>query len=160
MSKLTAHLSNQEAKFISEIPISRTNIPNKLIWHYESKRNYTVKSGYRVAIKWLNLSTHETASPSSTPRNEFWKQVWSIKVIPKIKSFWWRVCSNAIATRENLFKRNCSPSPLCQICNSQVESVDHLLLECPWTKPVWFGSSFGSLETDSFSNMLNLALFK
>nr|GEX04997.1 Myc-type, basic helix-loop-helix (bHLH) domain-containing protein [Tanacetum cinerariifolium] len=37
MSKLKAHISNQEAQFISEIPIPRINIPDKIIWHYESK---------------------------------------------------------------------------------------------------------------------------
>lgn len=163
--KLKAHLSDHEAVFVSEIPISSTNISDRIIWHYESKGNYTVKSGYRLATKWLNQSAHETTSSSSFPRYEFWKQVWNIEVMPKIKTFWWRVCSNALATRENLFKRNCSTSSLCQICNSQVETVEHLLFECPWTKPVWFGSNYGlRVEaysgTSSYSNTLSLALLK
>nr|GEW76837.1 cold-regulated 47 [Tanacetum cinerariifolium] len=35
---------------------------------YAMQCNYTVKSGYRLAIKWLNHSTHETESSSSPPR--------------------------------------------------------------------------------------------
>nr|GEW01138.1 reverse transcriptase domain-containing protein [Tanacetum cinerariifolium] len=89
------------------------------------------------------------------------KKVWNIKVMAKIKTFWWRVCSNALATRKkNLYKRNCSSSPLCQICNSQVETIEHVFFEWPWTKSVWFGSNYGlraeNLSGDFTSHMSSL----
>ena len=44
---------------------------------------------------------------------------------------------------DNLYKRSCSPCPKCPICNSSEETIEHLLFECAWTRPVWFGSSLG-----------------
>ncbi|GJY06948.1 ribonuclease H-like superfamily protein [Tanacetum coccineum] len=153
-------ISNEEANFIAEIPISRTHTNDRIIWHYDAKGNYTVKSGYRQALKWSNFSVNEVASSSSFHNPEFWKKVWNIKVMPKIKTFWWRVCSNALATRENLYKRNCSSSPLCQICNSQVETIEHMFFECPWTKSMWFGSNYGlranNLSGDFISRISSL----
>ncbi|GKA00261.1 zinc finger, CCHC-type containing protein [Tanacetum coccineum] len=43
VSKLKMHISDHEADFVSEIPISSTNISDRIIWHYDSKGNYTVK---------------------------------------------------------------------------------------------------------------------
>ncbi|GJU27805.1 hypothetical protein Tco_1166426 [Tanacetum coccineum] len=140
----------QGANFIAQIPISRTHTNDRIIWHYDAKGNYTVKSGYRQALKWRNFSVNEVASSSSFPNPGFWKKVWNMKVMPKIKTFWWRACSNALATRENLYKRKCSLSPLCQICNSQVETIEHVFFECPWMKSVWFGSNYG-LRADNVS---------
>ncbi|KAM1621464.1 hypothetical protein ACFX1S_020139 [Malus domestica] len=39
----------------------------------------------------------------------------------------------------NLYQRRSSPSPLCPICKTHDESVDHMLLRCPWVEGVWFG---------------------
>ncbi|CAN6701341.1 unnamed protein product [Malus baccata var. baccata] len=38
-----------------------------------------------------------------------------------------------------LFQRIPSLSPMCPICLDHVESVEHMLLLCPWVKPVWYG---------------------
>ncbi|GJS98847.1 reverse transcriptase [Tanacetum coccineum] len=51
MSKLKAHVSDEEANFIAEIPISCTHTNDRIIWHYDVKGNYTVKSGYRMEYK-------------------------------------------------------------------------------------------------------------
>ncbi|GKB64615.1 reverse transcriptase [Tanacetum coccineum] len=123
MSKLKAHISDEEANFIAEIPISRTHTNDRIIRHCDTKGNYTVKSGYRQALKWCNLMK-----------------------LPHLHHF---LILN-FGKRENLYKRNCSSSPLCQICNSQVETIEHVFFECPWTKSVWFGSNYG-LRADNLS---------
>ncbi|GKA15417.1 reverse transcriptase [Tanacetum coccineum] len=40
------------------------------------------------------------SSSSSNPTGEFWKQIWRLNVIPKIRLFLWKACSNALATRD------------------------------------------------------------
>ena len=42
----------------------------------------------------------------------------------------------------NLFKRKSSPSPLCPICKSHEETVEHLFLNCPWVEAIWFGGGY------------------
>ncbi|KAF7814430.1 reverse transcriptase [Senna tora] len=66
-----------------------------------------------------------------------WKAIWGLKVVPKVKSFHWRACVNALLTREALFKRKCSTSPCCQICCAWPETLEHVLLFCEWAKEVW-----------------------
>ncbi|KAM2163458.1 hypothetical protein ACFX1Q_041141 [Malus domestica] len=40
---------------------------------------------------------------------------------------------------KNLYIRRSSPSPICPLCNSFDESIEHLFLFCPWVEVVWFG---------------------
>lgn len=40
-----------------------------------------------------------------------------------------------------MFKRKCAQNPLCQVCGSMTESVEHLLLSCEWVKIAWFNYS-------------------
>lgn len=53
----------------------------------------------------------------------------------------WKTLHAAIAPMVNLFKRRSFPSPLCPLCNSHEESIDHLFLLCPWVEVVWFGGA-------------------
>ncbi|WOG92213.1 hypothetical protein DCAR_0311476 [Daucus carota subsp. sativus] len=46
LSKLKECVSDQSVSEISAIPISRTNANDRLVWHFDYKGNYTVKSGY------------------------------------------------------------------------------------------------------------------
>ncbi|GJV16027.1 reverse transcriptase [Tanacetum coccineum] len=52
-----------------------------------------------------------------------------------------KAITNSVATMDNLFKINCSLCPKCPICNTCVETIELMLFECEWTRPVWFGSS-------------------
>ncbi|KAL3719109.1 hypothetical protein ACJRO7_004112 [Eucalyptus globulus] len=49
----------------------------------------------------------------------------------------WNLCQNALPTKDNLFQRKIIPNPICSLCNQGVETVEHLLLLCPWTKELW-----------------------
>lgn len=54
----------------------------------------------------------------------------------------WGSCNGALATKENLWLRKCSLTPLCPCCASFPEIIEHLLLLCDWSRQVWFCSSF------------------
>ncbi|GJT66702.1 reverse transcriptase [Tanacetum coccineum] len=149
LSKLQFCVHLEEVKFISQIPISSTSL-DKIVWHYEPNGNYTIKSGYYQAILQREVNSKPEASLSSTPNKSLWKQVWNLKTLPKIRMFWWKACSNALATYENLSRRGCYCLPICPICYTKIETVEHVLFECSWTKVVWFGSSLG-LRLDNIS---------
>ncbi|KAF7844152.1 reverse transcriptase [Senna tora] len=59
------------------------------------------------------------------------------------------MCTNSLPSLSNLFKRRAIASHMCQVCGQGDESVEHLFLLCPWTKPIWFGSSFQWICDDS-----------
>lgn len=53
--------------------------------------------------------------------------------------------SNALATRANLFRRTLTPDPLCSFCHLYPETIEHVLLSCPWAVQVWFCHPLGYL---------------
>ena len=56
---------------------------------------------------------------------------------------------------ENLYKRISYRSQLCLICRAHVESIEHMLFVCAWTRPIWFGSP---LTFRSHHSELNISL--
>lgn len=69
---------------------------------------------------------------------------------------------NAIATKDNMFKRRIARDALCPICLENQETVEHLLFLCPWTKPIWFGAHICSVPNEfnisSLPNWMNDAI--
>ncbi|KAL9448689.1 hypothetical protein AB3S75_016060 [Citrus x aurantiifolia] len=45
------HFRGEDAKAISQIPLPRRPHDDQLIWHYDKRGQYSVKSGYQVAMK-------------------------------------------------------------------------------------------------------------
>jgi hypothetical protein len=69
--------------------------------------------------------------------SEVWKNIWSLQVPGVLKLFIWKVCNNALPTKENMFSRKIVQDPLCPICEGQVETVWHALWDCPTSIRVW-----------------------
>lgn len=73
----------------------------------------------------------------------------------KIKHFMWKACHNDLAVKGNLHQRKLARSDCCPICYSESETMEHLLLLCPWTTPLWFGA--GICPIPGRSNLSTLA---
>ncbi|KAL4572007.1 hypothetical protein LXL04_018775 [Taraxacum kok-saghyz] len=96
---------------------------------------WVVKNGpnERFSTSWFRRLV-EDADCHITGSSNFW-----IKWIP-IKSivFIWRLALNRLRFRETLAVMGIDvPSTLCPCCNSQVESLDHLFLNCDWSSTIW-----------------------
>ncbi|KAH1115077.1 hypothetical protein J1N35_008455 [Gossypium stocksii] len=61
----------------------------------------------------------------------------------KMKVFCCKLCSNAIPSRHNLWKRSCSPTPLCFLCGIEEESIEHIFFGCSLVRGIWFECCFG-----------------
>ncbi|KAF7837557.1 reverse transcriptase [Senna tora] len=140
VSKVMSLFDSVIAEHILSIPLSRGGGRDFIVWSFNSNGIYSVKSGYWVA---LNASFHPGGAFSSfNIDSSLWKWIWNLGIPPKVKNFLWRLCSNALPSLNNLSKRRIVLSPRCQICNQEEESIEHIFLMCPWTRPVWFGSRF------------------
>ena len=62
-----------------------------------------------------------------------------MQVIPKVKNFIWRACSNYLTTNWNLWRKKIKSSAICAICEKEDETVEHALLLCEWIVVVWHG---------------------
>lgn len=65
-----------------------------------------------------------------------WSTIWTTRAWPKVKTFVWKLWSNAIVERSNLESRGLPTSPICPACDA-VETREHLILGYGWTRTVW-----------------------
>lgn len=128
--KLAGKVSAIELEAILDLSLPVVDRVDQLVWHFSSNGIYSVNQSM--------TKRKENPEPSFKPS----KVVWKMKAPNKVKNFWWRVCKNSLATKENMFRRRCAPSNSCPICDLEVD-VEHLLSLCPWTN--WFGSNISPL---------------
>ncbi|PNY16050.1 ribonuclease H, partial [Trifolium pratense] len=128
-----------EAHMILQIPILDKTQPDTLTWDGTRDGTYSVKSGYHAIIDWANNSNSNNAT-SSNCSMEIWKVLWKLNVPPKHSHLIWRSLRNAIPVKGSLFKRGIRCDPLCPRCLDHVETIQHVFMDCEWTKKVWFAS--------------------
>lgn len=107
-----------------------------VVWHYNSDGRYYVKLGYLLAYQIKNRMDYRDSS-SLNPSLTRWKVVWNFNSPPKVNHFWWNQCMNAIPSTNNLFSIKCIISFSCSIFNGEIESVEHILFSCLWTRSIW-----------------------
>lgn len=92
------------------------------------------------------------AMPSDDHRR-LWKTVWKSKeILPRVKTFFWKILNNAIPTFSVLSKRLPHVQPHCTICESAIEDVAHMLFFCPHARATWFASPLG-LRVEPMSHL-------
>ena len=87
-SALIGHLFNaKETKAIMSLLVGSFNHAYVLFWHFTKDGEYTVKSGYKVAFEYRGFI--EPSKPSRM--QHWWKILWGLKLLPKVKSFYWKL---------------------------------------------------------------------
>ncbi|KAI8020213.1 putative ribonuclease H protein [Camellia lanceoleosa] len=141
-AQLRTLVSNIDCDAILSIPVAMKKGSDTLVWHYDSKGYYSVKSGYQEAVQQAHIRSNLPGSFTDWSAKE-WKFVWSLNLPPKLKHFVGRMYHNVLAIKKNLWRRRCAHSVVCPICLAEVETVEHLLFGYEWAKMVWFGSGVG-----------------
>lgn len=101
------------------------------LWKATNSGNYSTKSGYFAAA----------APPIHAPMvniDDFcWiKDVWALKVSPKMKTFLWSILKNALPLGENLLHRGGISGGDCVRCQVR-ETAVHCFFTCPFAAQVW-----------------------
>ena len=124
-----------EVTRIKAIPLSWTEQEDRLIWPDSHDGEYSVKAGYQTFCREANSSA--ASSSDSSHRSAFWKRLWKLHVPNKIKFFLWRVCSNALPTKDNLKRRKILEDARCSACLLDQETTFHALWSCETLKDIW-----------------------
>ena len=125
-----------EAEAILNIPLRAFGGEDFLAWALERSGNYSVKSAYRALTTQNELRALEegTVVGSSSSEQQLWIALWKLKVIPKIRVFWWRVLRGILPDSVTLKNRHIKPLARCEICTSMDEDLLHALVHCPHAK--------------------------
>eukprot|EP00253_Pinus_taeda_P024699 PITA_24699 len=93
-------------------------------WGWGKSGIYTSAEGYKC-LQGKRISHHTPA---------FWKQIWEPLALPKINFFFWTLVHNKLLTGDNLTKRKFEGPHRCALCRCQLETAQHLFLDCAFAK--------------------------
>lgn len=104
---------------------SSTEISDEIIWKCASDGNFSMKSAY-----------HELVVPDSDSPIVV-KQIWKLKVFPRIRYFMWLVWHDRLLTNHQRAERHLAHDDSCHCCPGVVESSLHVIRDCSNARAVW-----------------------
>ncbi|KAL0003155.1 hypothetical protein SO802_016936 [Lithocarpus litseifolius] len=147
-----------EADLILKIPLSPTNVEEKLIWPYVPNGVYSVKSGYRFLVQ-------ETADPRPSHQAQgdstsVWRRIWGLSVPNKVKNFLWRACKEVLPVKANLVRRKVLAEDICCHCHLKAEDGLHALWDCAELSTIWEADTLWLFcRSKKFTNFYELACY-
>ena len=132
MALVRQHFLHVDVAEIIKIKPSTRNQEDFLAWHPEKRGMFTMRNAYGMALdeKMCNKSSGTSSNNPSGYRPD-WKLIWQCPVPPKVRIFSWKLASNALATQENMCRRDMEEDPTCTVCGQEPEDAFHALLRCP-----------------------------
>ena len=127
-----------EATVICGMPLSIRLPPDKIIWGLIPSGMFTTKSAYELLVS--RNSTNLAGTSSAENQKLFWRSLWQLRVLNKLKHFSWRACNDALPTMTILVRRHIVTTEVCSACQAQPEDTLHALWSCTKFELVW--SSF------------------
>lgn len=140
LNEIEHFVSQDDACLIKFILLYGHLEEEKRLWPWTKDGNYSIKSGYNWTKSHSFSSSRVSKHSSHQIDNKDWKLIWNIRAVPKVNNFLWRAITNAIPTKLSFFHRKVASNPLCPFCKKFEESIEHIMLLCPWVMCVWFGS--------------------
>jgi hypothetical protein len=108
---------------------------DRIIWTHSSSGEYSAKSAYDLHFH--NLDRCSVA-----------ELIWKTKAPPKCRFFIWLLLQDRLWTAARLQVRHWPNEYFCQLCIRNLETADHLFVECPVVKTIWhrLGLRVGALS--------------
>lgn len=121
------------------------NQQDRWVWTPDSKGLFTVKSCYLCVLPPPFVSDSLLAPAE-------WKGLWKLSLHAQLKILLWKLVCNVIPTRSRvgaLLTSSAEPS-CCPLCLSKVETIQHLLISCTFSRITWLDSPW-VLDSLSFA---------
>lgn len=101
------------------------NQEDKFIWKWTQNQQYSASSAYRAFF------IGQCGVPGA-------KELTKTRATPRCKFFFWHVFLGRCWSSERLQRQNLQNNGPCALCSQQPETLQHLLLSCPFSREVWF----------------------
>ncbi|KAG7557811.1 Reverse transcriptase domain [Arabidopsis suecica] len=103
-------------------------IKDRVSWLGNSNGAFSVSSAYAIITK------EEAPGPCM---ERFYKEIWTVVAPERVRVFLWLVANQVIMTNVERVRRHLGDSEVCQVCKGAVESILHVLRDCPAMSGVW-----------------------
>lgn len=97
------------------------------------RENGEFKPGFLTAQTW-NITRRKD------PKVAWFKGVWFAEGTPKFSFIVWLAVQNRLATGDRILRWNAQAISTCWLCQSEIETRDHLFFDCAYSKEVWKGT--------------------
>ncbi|XP_045809807.1 uncharacterized protein LOC123904158 [Trifolium pratense] len=128
----------QVAERIIATPLIGSVYVDKMVWEEERNGCYSVKSGYKLAMKCIfrNDKYHVKGN---------WKEIWKVHAPQKARHLLWRLCRGCIPTRRRLLERHVDCDVHCPLCEDEVEDDVHAFFTCASAQSSWQAAGLSSV---------------
>lgn len=103
---------------------SMTHSADNFHWIWTSSGRYSVKTAYQAFFEGL------TRLPGA-------EQLWKSAAPLRQKFFGWLAIQNRCWTADRLQNRGLPHQPMCTLCLQEQETMNHLLMQCPFSRTIW-----------------------
>ncbi|KAG7599981.1 Reverse transcriptase zinc-binding domain [Arabidopsis suecica] len=129
MDMITPYISNNARLELTSVDVDKvTRARDQLSWSESVDGNFSVKSAY-------NLLTR-----NSDPRpnlEKFYSRVWRVTAPERVRVFLWLVGNQVLMTNTERSRRHLSSTDVCPVCKGGVETILHILRDCPAMMGIW-----------------------
>ena len=136
---LEQYVDQEDIPMIQSMAISPIHRQDTFCWSYIKNGQYTVKSGYWIAMNVMRTDEAlEFLQSSITKLQAF---AWTVNAPQKNCHLIWQLISGHVAVTRNLIRRNMRCDNYCPRCGEPEKTVTHAIFKCPPALQAWTLSS-------------------
>jgi hypothetical protein len=102
-------------------------VPDQLQWRWSPNGTYSSRSAYAA------LMFEQLVIPGA-------RELWKTHAPNKCRFFIWLVLLRRCWTADRRFRRGLQADNSCALCSQEPELVDHLVIQCVFSREVWFSA--------------------
>ncbi|GAU46371.1 hypothetical protein TSUD_141290 [Trifolium subterraneum] len=141
--------SRDVAEKILETPLFSSVCEDKVVWDEERNGCYSVKSGYKLDMRYLIGSDKYHVMGN-------WNGIWKAQAPHKARHLLWRLCRGCLPTRSRLLERRVECTLNCPVCDEEIEDELHIFFRCAVAQDSWSAAGLSSILHNATTNKLML----
>ncbi|GAU47873.1 hypothetical protein TSUD_404450, partial [Trifolium subterraneum] len=136
------------AEKILETPLVSSVREDKVVWDEERNECYSVKSGYKLAMRYLIGSDKYHVMGN-------WNGIWKAQAPHKARHLLWRLCRGCLPTRSRLLERRVECILNCPVCDEEFEDKLHIFFRCAVAQDSWSAAGLSSVLHNAMYQQTN-----
>ncbi|GAU50368.1 hypothetical protein TSUD_284660 [Trifolium subterraneum] len=137
------------AEKILETPLVSSVREDKVVWEEERNECYSVKSGYKLAMRYIIGSDNYHVVGN-------WNGIWKAQAPHKARHLLWRLCRGCLPTRSRLSERRVECTLYCPVCDEEIEDELHIFFSGHFMAGMtqWQQTVISSVEGEAWTLLL------